>query len=360
MIEATELSDLLADYTVPFLGKKLGSTEASFQAEEHDNNVKIIITLSFPMDIKFLEDDIRKYLSGLEFELLKPLNFEIKFKISSYGNTNSQPISGIKNIIAIASGKGGVGKSTIANGIARTLVNFGVKVALLDADIYGPSQPLMQSISGEKATSDDGKFINPIIRDGLQVMSIGFLVDEKSAVAWRGPMATSALLQLLNQTKWDEADFLIIDLPPGTGDIQLTLGQKIPVSGSVIVTTPQEIALLDVRRGIEMFKKVNIPLLGIIENLNLFTCPKCGHEEPLFGFDGGKSLAENENIQLCGSIPIDRELQESVDKGDYNYFSRESKTQEIFKEITCNITAKLCSLGKNPKSIFPEIKVEKV
>ncbi|HET7570427.1 MAG TPA: iron-sulfur cluster carrier protein ApbC [Gammaproteobacteria bacterium] len=226
-----------------------------------------------------------------------------------------QPLKGVKNLIAVASGKGGVGKSTVAVNLALALAAEGAHVGVLDADIYGPSQPRMLGLEGERPTSPDGKHIDPLVGHGLQCMSIGFLVDQDTPMIWRGPMVTQALMQFLNDTNWDNLDYLIIDMPPGTGDIALTLAQRVPVSGAIIVTTPQEIALLDARKGLKMFEKVDVNILGIIENMSTWICPKCGDEEPIFGAGGGQRLADENGTTLLGSLPLDLRIREQTDGG---------------------------------------------
>lgn len=220
----------------------------------------------------------------------------------------------VKHIIAIASGKGGVGKSTTAVNLALALAQEGKRTGILDADIYGPSQPIMLGVT-EKPEIKDKKLLSPILRHGIQSMSIGYLVDEKTAMVWRGPMVSMALQQLLHDTQWDRLDYLVIDLPPGTGDVQLTLAQKIPVTGAVIVTTPQDLALLDARRAYEMFRKVNVPVLGVIENMSVYHCSQCGHEEKIFGEGGGQHLAEQYGIELLGALPLDIKIREQTDGG---------------------------------------------
>ncbi len=353
-----KLKLLLSGYILPYLDKPFGSKGARINRLESIANNEIYVELGFPIPPLELEQSIRAYLKDQGFS--EDVSIDITYKIDSFGKTQLKPLDGVKNIIAVSSGKGGVGKSTITQGLANALSKLGVKVAILDADIYGPSQPLMSGMVGEKATSDDGKLINPVIFNGIPLMSIGFLIDQSQAVAWRGPMATSALLQLANQTNWGELDYLIVDMPPGTGDIQLTLGQKIPVTGALIVTTPQEVALSDVRRGVEMFKKVSIPILGVIENMSMHVCEKCGHEEAIFGSFGGKSLADELKVKFCGKLPLNRRIQESLDAGQVNYLDEHQDLAKIFQSMALELTASIAALGKNAKTIFPEIRVENV
>ena len=228
---------------------------------------------------------------------------------------NVQAHKGIKNIIAVASGKGGVGKSTVAANLALALQAEGARVGLLDADIYGPSQPLMMGVRTAKPTAIEQRLMRPVMAHGLQLMSIGFLIEEAQPMIWRGPMATQALNQLLGETAWDALDYLIVDLPPGTGDIQLSIAQKMPVAGAVIVTTPQDVALIDARKGLQMFEKVSVPVLGIIENMAVYCCPNCGHTSHIFGEGGGSKLAEMGGTELLGSLPLLRAIREQADSG---------------------------------------------
>ena len=226
-----------------------------------------------------------------------------------------KPLPGISNVIAVASGKGGVGKSTTAVNLALALALDGARVGLLDADIYGPSQPRMMGLQGERPVTRDGRRLEPLEAHGVKVMSIGFLIEEEQPMVWRGPMVTQALTQLLNDTNWGELDYLIVDMPPGTGDIQLTLSQRVPVSGAVIVTTPQDIALLDARKGLRMFQKVAVPVLGVIENMSTHVCSRCGHEEPVFGTGGGARMAAQYGVALLGQLPLDIRIREETDAG---------------------------------------------
>lgn len=266
-------------------------------------------------------------------------------------------MTNIKNIIAIASGKGGVGKSTTTVNLALALSQEGARVGILDADIYGPNQPQMLGAT-DKPESKDGKTLQPVIAHGIQSMSIGYLIDIDTPMVWRGPMATGALQQLLNDTQWDNLDYLLIDLPPGTGDIQLTLSQKIPLTGAVIVTTPQDIALLDARKAIGMFQKVNVPVLGIVENMSVYLCSQCGHAEHIFGAEGGEKTAKQYNVDLLGSLPLDIKIREQVDSGKPTVIAEpENKITTIYRDIARKVMAKLEQVKKTT-SKFPKIVIE--
>ncbi|GAA0696651.1 iron-sulfur cluster carrier protein ApbC [Dyella marensis] len=257
------------------------------------------------------------------------------------------PLPNVKNIIVVASGKGGVGKSTVSANLALALAAEGAKVGVLDADIYGPSQPRMLGISG-KPESPDGKTITPLQAHGLQAMSIGFLVDEETPMIWRGPMVTQAMMQLLNDSRWEQLDYLVIDLPPGTGDIQLTLSQKVPVAGAVIVTTPQDIALLDARKALKMFEKVEVPVLGVVENMATHVCTNCGHEEPIFGEGGGARMAEQYHVAYLGSLPLDIRIREQADSGTPTVAAiPDSDLAARYREIARNAAGRLSRQPRN-------------
>ncbi len=262
----------------------------------------------------------------------------------------------VKTIIAVASGKGGVGKSTTAVNLALALQAEGSSVGLLDADIYGPSISMMLGVpEGTRPESPDGKSFMPISAQGLKTMSMGYLVTANTPMAWRGPMAAGALQQILEQTRWGELDILVVDMPPGTGDIQLTLGQKAEVNGAVIVTTPQDIALLDARKGIEMFTKVKIPVLGIVENMAVHTCSKCGHEDSIFGAGGAEAVAREYGTQLLGSLPLDRSIRERVDQGQPSVAAEpESAIAQRYREIALKILDQLAISGSDsgPEIVF--------
>jgi ATP-binding protein involved in chromosome partitioning len=265
----------------------------------------------------------------------------------------------VKNIVAVASGKGGVGKSTTAVNLALALAAEGAKVGLLDADIYGPSQPMMMGIEG-RPESEDGQTMEAMENYGVQVMSIGFLVAQDEAMVWRGPMATQALEQLIRQTNWKDLDYLIVDMPPGTGDIQLTLSQRVPMTGAVIVTTPQDIALLDAKKGIKMFEKVGVPILGIVENMAVHVCTQCGHSEHIFGEDGGKKMAAEYNMDYLGALPLDMQIRLQADNGRPTVVSDpDGKVAGIYKAIARQVAIKIAAKAKDFSSKFPSIKISK-
>lgn len=265
-------------------------------------------------------------------------------------------LEGVKQIIAVASGKGGVGKSTTAVNLALALSAEGYRTGILDADIYGPSQGMMLGIpSGTRPQADEDKHFLPLEAHGIQVMSMSFLVTDSTPMVWRGPMAAGALQQLMTQTRWNDLDYLIVDMPPGTGDIQLTLSQKVPVTGAVIVTTPQDIALLDCKKGIEMFRKVDIPVLGVVENMSLHICSSCGHEEAIFGTGGGERIAREYQTELLGQLPLVASIREQTDSGVPSVVSEpEGRVAAIYREIarkTADLTKKIAVAGNSGPSI---------
>jgi ATP-binding protein involved in chromosome partitioning len=268
-------------------------------------------------------------------------------------------VDGVKNIIAVASGKGGVGKSTTAVNLALALAAEGARVGMLDADIYGPSQPTMLGISGNP-DSEDGKTMLPMTNHGLQAMSVGFLIDANDTpMIWRGPMVTQALEQLLHQTKWDNLDYLVVDLPPGTGDIQLTLAQKVPVTGAVIVTTPQDIALLDARKGLKMFEKVGIKIVGIVENMSTHICSKCGHEEHIFGAGGGEKMCAEYDTEFLGGLPLDISIREQADSGKPTVVADpDGNIAKVYKQIARRIAVKIADMAQDHSAAFPKIVVQ--
>ena len=267
-------------------------------------------------------------------------------------------LPGVKNIIAVASGKGGVGKSTTAVNLALALAAEGASVGMLDADIYGPSQPMMLGISG-RPESQDGKRLEPMTGHGIQAMSIGFMIDVDTPMVWRGPMVTQALEQLLRETNWQELDYLVVDMPPGTGDIHLTLAQKIPVTGAVIVTTPQDIALLDARKGLKMFEKVGIPILGIVENMAMHVCSKCGTIEHIFGEGGGERMAKEYDVDYLGGLPLDIRIREQADSGCPTVVADpDGALAGSYREIARRIAVKIADKARDMTSRFPSIVVQ--
>ncbi len=269
-----------------------------------------------------------------------------------------KPLPNVKNIIAVASGKGGVGKSTTAVNLALALSAEGAKVGILDADIYGPSQPTMLGIVGRPETAD-GTIIEPMEGHGIEAMSMGFMIDEDTAMVWRGPMVSSALEQLLRQTNWGDLDYLIVDMPPGTGDIQLTLSQKVPVTGAVIVTTPQDIALLDAKKGLKMFEKVGVPILGIIENMAIHVCTQCGHAEHIFGEGGGERMAGKYGIEYLGGLPLDIRIREQADSGKPTVVADPDGTlAQTYKTIARRVAVKVAETSKDMSLKFPSIVVQ--
>ncbi|MBK9238035.1 MAG: iron-sulfur cluster carrier protein ApbC [Rhodoferax sp.] len=270
-----------------------------------------------------------------------------------------QLLPGVKNIVAVASGKGGVGKSTTAVNLALALAAEGASVGLLDADIYGPSIPMMMGVDG-KPESEDGKTMEALENYGVQLMSIGFLVAQDEAMIWRGPMATQALEQLLRQTNWRELDYLIVDMPPGTGDIQLTLSQRVPMTGAVIVTTPQDIALLDARKGIKMFEKVGVPILGVVENMAVHVCSNCGHVEHIFGADGGKKMAAEYGMDYLGALPLNIEIRLQADSGKPTVVADpDGEIAGIYKAVARQVAVSIAAKNKDFSSKFPSIKISK-
>jgi ATP-binding protein involved in chromosome partitioning len=361
MSELTQdsVKEAIKGYIEPHLEKDLVTAKAVKGLELEGGKVKVAIELGFPAKGCFdtiestLTDQI-KALPGVE-----SVEVTVSSKVVAHSVQKAlKPIDNIKNIIAVASGKGGVGKSTTAVNIALALAEEGAKVGVLDADIYGPSQPRMLGING-KPDSKDGKSLEPMEGYGLQAMSIGFLIDEETPMIWRGPMVTQALEQLLNDTNWDNLDYLVVDLPPGTGDTQLTLAQKVPVSGAVIVTTPQDIALLDARKGLKMFEKVEVPVLGIVENMSTHICSNCGHEEHIFGQGGGSSMADQYHVDLLGALPLDIRIREETDGGKPTVVAEpEARISQIYREIARKTAAKLSLQAKDYAAKFPNIVIQ--
>jgi ATP-binding protein involved in chromosome partitioning len=313
------------------------------------------------------------YPAKSQIEMIRKLAIDKLKTIPSIGNVSANVsqkivshtvqkgvklVSGVKNIIAVASGKGGVGKSTTAVNLALALAAEGASVGILDADIYGPSQPQMLGITGQPE-SLDGKRMEPMTAYGLQAMSVGFLIDPETPMVWRGPMVTQALTQLLGETNWQDIDYLVVDLPPGTGDIQLTLAQQVPVTGAIIVTTPQDIALLDARKGLKMFEKVGIPILGIVENMSIHICSKCGHEEHIFGSGGAEKMGHDYDVEVLGHLPLDINIRTQVDSGKPTVVADpDSRIAEIYRDIARRVAIKIADKAKDMTSKFPNIVIQ--
>ncbi|HEX3169841.1 MAG TPA: iron-sulfur cluster carrier protein ApbC, partial [Burkholderiales bacterium] len=323
------------------------------------DNVSLDILLGYPAKTQI--EPIRKQVVAKLKTIpgIGSVTANVTMKIVSHAvQRGVKLVPGVKNIIAVASGKGGVGKSTTAVNLALALAAEGVSVGMLDADIYGPSQPTMLGITGRPETKD-GKRLEPMQGHGIQAMSIGFLIDVETPMVWRGPMVTQALEQLLNETNWRDVDYLVVDLPPGTGDIQLTLAQRVPVTGAVIVTTPQDIALMDARKGLKMFEKVNIPILGVVENMSLHICSKCGHEENIFGSGGGDRMSKDYGIDLLGSLPLDIKIREQADSGMPTVVAEpDGRVAEIYREIARKVAVKIAEKQQDHSAAFPKIVVQ--
>jgi ATP-binding protein involved in chromosome partitioning len=323
-------------------------------------DVSLALELGYP--IKSSESQIRQLLQDAASKVpgIEKLSISITCKIVAHAAQRGVGLlPQVRNIIAVASGKGGVGKSTTAVNLALALASEGAQVGLLDADIYGPSQPTMMGVQ-QRPETVDGKTMEPIIKHGIQVMSIGFLVKPDDAMIWRGPMATQALEQLLRQTNWKDLDYLIVDMPPGTGDIQLTLSQKVPMTGALIVTTPQDIALLDARKGIRMFEKVGVPILGVVENMAVHVCSQCGHSEHIFGADGGKNMAAELSIPYLGALPLDLQIRLDVDQGRPSVVAQpEGQVTRLYQQMAIQLAAKVAAQAKDYSNKFPSIKISK-
>ena len=354
-----QIEQAIASYRDPYVESDLGSAKAVKSLDIEGGRVRVGVTLGFPAAghrpalAAALDERIRA-VDGVE-----SVEVDIGWKIASHAvQQGLDALKNVRNIVAVASGKGGVGKSTIAANLALALSAEGATVGVLDADIYGPSQPRMLGAQGQP-DSRDGKSLEPMTSYRIQSMSIGYLIEEDTPMIWRGPMVTQALEQLLRDTNWRDLDYLVVDLPPGTGDIQLTLAQRIPVSGAVIVTTPQDIALLDARKGLGMFEKVKVPVLGIIENMSTHVCSRCGHEDHIFGEGGGRRMAEEYGVTLLGDIPLARSIREDADSGQPTVVKDpDGPVGRRYREIARRVAAKLSLKAKDYSQAFPKIVIQ--
>ena len=357
-VSEQDVLQALAVVLDPHTGKDFVSTRALRNLHISGGDVAFEVELGYPA--KSLIAGLRSSLVAAAKTVAGVTNVSanVTFKVIAHAvQRGVQLLAGVKNIVAVASGKGGVGKSTTAVNLALALAAEGAKVGLLDADIYGPSQPMMMGISG-KPESRDGKTMEPLTNYGVQVMSIGFLVEPDQAMIWRGPMATQALDQLLRQTHWQDLDYLIVDMPPGTGDIQLSLSQRVPITGAVIVTTPQDIALLDAKKGIQMFEKVGVPILGIVENMAVHICTNCGHAEHIFGEGGGQRMAADYKMDYLGALPLKMQIRLQADSGKPTVVADpDGEVAQIYKQVARTVAVKIAQQAKDFSSKFPTIKV---
>jgi ATP-binding protein involved in chromosome partitioning len=351
---------LVESFIEPHVNLSLAEAQAIEALRIEGGKVLVRLRLPFPADRYGAElaSALEALLSGVSG--VSSAQVEVSWSVASQAvQRNLRPVQGIKNIVAVASGKGGVGKSTTAANLALALAREGAQVGLLDADIYGPSQPRMMGLSGERPTSPDQRTVNAPVGHGVKVMSIGFMIDEEQPMVWRGPMVTQALVQLLETTRWGDLDYLIVDMPPGTGDTQLTLSQRVPVSGAVIVTTPQDIALLDARKGLKMFQKVEVPVLGIVENMSTHICSNCGHEEHVFGAGGGRRMAQQYGVDLLAELPLDIRIREQTDAGRPTVVAEpDSAAGRAYIEMARHVAGRLAAAGLQGPGAFPTISVE--
>ncbi|WP_018152260.1 iron-sulfur cluster carrier protein ApbC [Leeia oryzae] len=354
------VQDVLKQIVDPNTGKDLVSGKYVKRLQEDGGKVELELVLPYPGK-KFIPGFTETVRQKLMTEAgVTEVTLDIRSEVVSHASQRGVPhIPGVKNVIAVASGKGGVGKSTTAVNLALALAAEGARVGMLDADIYGPSQPTLLGLEGQQPESPDGKSMKPVIGHGIQTMSIGFLIDPEQPMVWRGPMVTQALLQLINETKWDNLDYLVIDLPPGTGDIQLTLAQKVPVTGAVIVTTPQDIALIDARKGLKMFEKVNVPILGIVENMSVHICSNCGHIEPIFGEGGGERMGKDYNIEMLGQLPLSMSIRLNADNGKPTVVAEpDGPIADIYQKIARRVAVKVGDMQQDFSSKFPKIVIQ--
>jgi len=359
-VDPTALMQSLQTVTDPCTGKDFVSSKALGKLQVQGGAVHFEVTLGYPA--RSLESALRAALEAAARRVPGVEQVEVTLKTQIVAHAVQRGVAllpGVKNIVAVASGKGGVGKSTTTANLALALAAEGARVGILDADIYGPSQPTMMGIEGQPE-SRDGQRMEPMENHGVQVMSIGFLVDKNEAMVWRGPMAVQALDQLLRQTAWHELDYLLVDMPPGTGDIQLSLSQRVPITGAVIVTTPQDIALLDARKGIRMFEKVGVPILGIVENMAVYCCPQCGHTEHIFGADGGQRMAAELGLACLGALPLNLQIRVQADSGCPTVAADpQGEVAGLYKDVARRVAVAIASQNKDYSSRFPDIQISR-
>jgi ATP-binding protein involved in chromosome partitioning len=358
-ITVDTVRDALSRVIDPNTGKDLVSSKSAKNLQVDGGNVSLDIELGYPAKSQIASIRDMAIAAVRTVPGVANVSVNVQVKIVAHAvQRGVKLMSNVRNIIAVASGKGGVGKSTTAVNLALALAAEGAKVGLLDADIYGPSQPMMMGVSG-KPDSLDGKTMEPLENYGVQVASIGFMIDPDQPMVWRGPIVTQALQQLLEQTNWRDLDYLIVDMPPGTGDVQLTLSQKVPVTGAVIVTTPQDIALLDARKGLKMFEKVGIPILGIVENMSVHICSNCGHAEPIFGQGGGEKMCSDFGVDFLGALPLTMSIREQADSGRPTVVADpDGQVTEIYKQIARKVAVKVADKAKDMTSKFPSIVIK--
>ncbi len=358
-IAKSAIDAVLAEVVDPHSGENLAHAKAVKHLAVDGGKVEVSVALGYPAKSWLPEFQAQISQRLAQVEGVEQADVTVESNISSHSvQKGVSPLPGVKNMIAVASGKGGVGKSTVSANLALALSSEGASVGILDADIYGPSQPRMLGVRG-KPQSRDGKTMQPLYSYQVQTMSIGFLIEEETPMIWRGPMVTQALEQLLKQTEWNDLDYLIIDMPPGTGDTQLTLAQRVPVSGAVIVTTPQDIALLDARKAYRMFEKVEIDVLGVVENMSIHICSECGHREHIFGEGGGKRMADEYGIEYLGGVPLDVRIRRDADNGRPTVVADpDSQIAQIYRKIARTTAARLSVRKKDFSGSFPSIVIQ--